>query len=67
MTIFPHLHPGISTRHKSQQSLTEDFVFVMDSSESVGSCEFGKAQKAPKYMMRLANVGGSDAKYEVSS
>ena len=39
----------------------------MDGSESVGSCEFGKVQKAIKHLMVLANVRGFDTKYAAVS
>jgi len=53
MTNFLGIYPGISVRRK-RQSTEEDIVVVMDGSGSVGSCEFGKGQKALKHMMKLA-------------
>ena len=64
MTNFLGIYPGISVRRKRKSIIKEDIVVVMDGSGSVGSCEFGKGQKALKYMMELAsNKTTFDTKY----
>ena len=64
MTNFLGIYPGISVRRKRKSTIKEDIVVVMDGSGSVGSCEFGKGQKALKYMMELASKKPTfDTKY----
>ncbi|KAL9984353.1 hypothetical protein ACROYT_G006637 [Oculina patagonica] len=49
---------------KKRQTITEDVVFVMDGSGSVGRCEFKKGKEALKHMMMLAfNQPSYDTKY----
>lgn len=67
MTNFLGIYPGIShvSARFKRQATKEDIVVVMDGSGSVGSCEFGKGQKALKHMMGLAieNYPSIDTKY----
>ena len=44
-----------------RQSVIEDIVVVMDSSGSIGSCQFGIGKKALKNMM---DVAGNDKTYD---